>query len=167
VPYPGHLAPGPTRAVRLHQRLSSDDLLRILYILILCRPLPPLPSPFSPYSVPRMATRRLSSACIATSSRAGLAPALRPRQARLVRAAAMPTARYLHSTPTRYEHAANSSAKRDAAPPIVRGASKLFKSADEAVADLKSGSTILSAGFGVCGTAGKKRIAIAYVLDLW
>ncbi|PSS23478.1 hypothetical protein M430DRAFT_97873 [Amorphotheca resinae ATCC 22711] len=65
----------------------------------------------------------------------------------------MPTARYLHSTPTRYEYAANSSAKRDAAPPIVRGASKIFKSADEAVADLKSGSTILSAGFGVCGTA--------------
>jgi 3-oxoacid CoA-transferase len=31
---------------------------------------------------------------------------------------------------------------------------KLFKSADEAVADLSSGSVILSAGFGLCGTAG-------------
>lgn len=35
----------------------------------------------------------------------------------------------------------------------MRGTSKVFKSADEAVADIKSGSTILSAGFGLCGTA--------------
>lgn len=35
-----------------------------------------------------------------------------------------------------------------------RGGSKLFKSADEAVADIKSGSTILSSGFGLCGVAG-------------
>lgn len=34
------------------------------------------------------------------------------------------------------------------------GVSKLYKSADEAVADIKSGSTILSAGFGLCGVAG-------------
>ncbi|KAH6664039.1 succinyl-CoA:3-ketoacid-coenzyme A transferase 1 [Halenospora varia] len=34
-----------------------------------------------------------------------------------------------------------------------RRASKLYKNADEAVADLKSGSMILSAGFGLCGTA--------------
>ncbi|CAD6447588.1 42a601d5-691b-44df-b84f-f954fb854aae [Sclerotinia trifoliorum] len=39
------------------------------------------------------------------------------------------------------------------APKIVRGASKVFKSADEAVADIQSGSIILSAGFGLCGTA--------------
>jgi len=39
------------------------------------------------------------------------------------------------------------------APTIDRGASKLFKSADEAVADIPSGSTILSSGFGLCGTA--------------
>lgn len=38
-------------------------------------------------------------------------------------------------------------------PTINRSASKLFKSADEAVADLQSGSTILSAGFGLCGVA--------------
>jgi hypothetical protein len=37
----------------------------------------------------------------------------------------------------------------------ARGQSKIYKNADEAVADLKSGSTILSAGFGLCGTAGK------------
>jgi 3-oxoacid CoA-transferase len=39
------------------------------------------------------------------------------------------------------------------APTIDRSASKLFESADEAVADLQSGSTILSAGFGLCGVA--------------
>ena len=50
---------------------------------------------------------------------------------------------------------ANTKAKRDPAPKIVRGASKVYKDADAAVADLKSGSTILSAGFGLCGTAGE------------
>jgi len=34
-----------------------------------------------------------------------------------------------------------------------RGGSKVYDSVDEAVADVKSGSTILSAGFGLCGTA--------------
>ncbi|KAM7221970.1 mitochondrial succinyl-CoA:3-ketoacid coenzyme A transferase 1 [Rhypophila decipiens] len=34
-----------------------------------------------------------------------------------------------------------------------RGGSKLFASADEAVADIKSGSVILSSGFGLCGVA--------------
>lgn len=43
-------------------------------------------------------------------------------------------------------------------PTVSRGATKLFKSADDAVADLKSGSTILSSGFGLCGTAGKNKI---------
>ena len=37
---------------------------------------------------------------------------------------------------------------------VVRRDSKVYKDADEAVADLVSGSTILSSGFGVCGTAG-------------
>jgi 3-oxoacid CoA-transferase len=41
------------------------------------------------------------------------------------------------------------------APKVSRGGSKLYKDADEAVADIQSGSTILSAGFGLCGTAGK------------
>lgn len=40
------------------------------------------------------------------------------------------------------------------APKIERGAPKLFKDADAAVADIKSGSTILSSGFGLCGVAG-------------
>lgn len=40
-------------------------------------------------------------------------------------------------------------------PPIpgAGGSSKLFKNADDAVADIKSGSVVLSAGFGLCGTA--------------
>ncbi|KAK7958067.1 Succinyl-CoA:3-ketoacid coenzyme A transferase 1 [Apiospora saccharicola] len=34
-----------------------------------------------------------------------------------------------------------------------RGGSKVFKSADEAIADIQDGSVILSAGFGLCGVA--------------
>ncbi|KAK8867655.1 succinyl-CoA:3-ketoacid-coenzyme A transferase [Apiospora arundinis] len=34
-----------------------------------------------------------------------------------------------------------------------RGGSKVFKSADDAIADIQDGSTILSAGFGLCGVA--------------
>ncbi|KAK3676993.1 hypothetical protein LTR78_003198 [Recurvomyces mirabilis] len=39
------------------------------------------------------------------------------------------------------------------APSKTRGQQKVFDSVDEAVADIKSGSTLLSAGFGLCGTA--------------
>ncbi|OBT54954.1 hypothetical protein VE04_03470 [Pseudogymnoascus sp. 24MN13] len=46
-----------------------------------------------------------------------------------------------------FQHAAN------LAPKIERAGSKLFKDADEAVADLKSGTTLLSSGFGLCGVA--------------
>jgi 3-oxoacid CoA-transferase len=42
------------------------------------------------------------------------------------------------------------------APKIERAGSKLFKDADEAVADLKSGTTLLSSGFGLCGVAGRE-----------
>ncbi|RYO76160.1 hypothetical protein DL766_003867 [Monosporascus sp. MC13-8B] len=38
-------------------------------------------------------------------------------------------------------------------PKPKRGGSKVFKSADEAVADIEDGSVILSAGFGLCGVA--------------
>lgn len=41
----------------------------------------------------------------------------------------------------------------DSAPVIDRSKSKVLKSAEEAVADIQSGSTILSAGFGLCGVA--------------
>jgi 3-oxoacid CoA-transferase len=39
------------------------------------------------------------------------------------------------------------------APTIDRSKSKLFTDADEAVADVQPGSTVLSAGFGLCGVA--------------
>ena len=39
------------------------------------------------------------------------------------------------------------------APSKVRGQRKVYDSVDEAVADIQSGSTVLSAGFGLCGTA--------------
>ncbi|KAG8162391.1 hypothetical protein KVR01_008156 [Diaporthe batatas] len=39
------------------------------------------------------------------------------------------------------------------APAPTRGGSKLFEDADAAVADVRSGSTILSSGFGLCGVA--------------
>ncbi|KXT11445.1 hypothetical protein AC579_3298 [Pseudocercospora musae] len=52
------------------------------------------------------------------------------------------------------------------APTKVRGQSKLFNSADEAVADIESGSTLLSAGFGLCGTAETIIAALARRKDL-
>ncbi|KAF2215341.1 hypothetical protein CERZMDRAFT_105104 [Cercospora zeae-maydis SCOH1-5] len=52
------------------------------------------------------------------------------------------------------------------APAKVRGRSKLYASADEAVADVQSGSTILSAGFGLCGTAETIIAALARRKDL-
>lgn len=39
------------------------------------------------------------------------------------------------------------------APVIDRSKSKRFEDADEAVADIQPGSTVLSAGFGLCGVA--------------
>ncbi|KAI1490130.1 succinyl-CoA:3-ketoacid-coenzyme A transferase-like protein [Biscogniauxia mediterranea] len=45
------------------------------------------------------------------------------------------------------------SSNRPPAPSSTRGGSKLFKSADDAIADVKDGDVILSAGFGLCGVA--------------
>ncbi|KIW32025.1 uncharacterized protein PV07_03604 [Cladophialophora immunda] len=62
--------------------------------------------------------------------------------------------RYFTSSRTRWREAASSpSADNDEQPVIDRTRSKLFKDADEAVADIRSGSMIFSAGFGLCGTA--------------
>ncbi|PNS16606.1 Succinyl-CoA:3-ketoacid coenzyme A transferase 1, mitochondrial [Sphaceloma murrayae] len=47
------------------------------------------------------------------------------------------------------------------APIVDRSRSKVYKNADEAVADIKSGSTLLSAGFGLCGTPDTIIAAIA------
>lgn len=46
----------------------------------------------------------------------------------------------------------------DTRPKIDRSRPKVWKNADEAVADIQSGSTILSAGFGLCGTPGRLNI---------
>ncbi|KIW85693.1 hypothetical protein Z517_01085 [Fonsecaea pedrosoi CBS 271.37] len=63
--------------------------------------------------------------------------------------------RHFTSSRTRNLQAASSSqsVSSDDQPVIDRTRSKLFKDADEAVADIKSGSVIFSAGFGLCGTA--------------
>jgi hypothetical protein len=106
-----------------------------------------------------MATRRQATLCIATSSRNGfLAHFARNQPFR----AGFPIRLYLQTTTIRLEQQANTKAKRDPAPKVVRGASKLFKDADAAVADLKSGSIILSAGFGLAGTAGKNTAILVY-----
>jgi hypothetical protein len=101
-----------------------------------------------------MASRRISAACIAQTGRCGLLPLL-PRHPSLRITEVSRATRYLSTTPIRYKQEANIKLKRDPAPLVIRGASKLFKDADSAVADLKSGSTILSSGFGLCGTAGR------------
>lgn len=43
----------------------------------------------------------------------------------------------------------------DQAPTQIIGQGKVYKNAEDAVADIKSGSTILSSGFGLCGVAGE------------
>ncbi|KAF2145857.1 uncharacterized protein K452DRAFT_284228 [Aplosporella prunicola CBS 121167] len=48
---------------------------------------------------------------------------------------------------------ARPNAQAPTAPVVKRGESKLYKDADAAVADIQSGSTLLSAGFGLCGIA--------------
>lgn len=63
------------------------------------------------------------------------------------------SARYQRYPAQRYSTAPAPAPTR-LAPKIERGASKLFKNADDAVADIQSGSTILSSGFGLCGVAG-------------
>lgn len=100
-----------------------------------------------------MATRRISVACIAhTRHNAFPRQLLRPHSMTRV---GIPVQRFLSTTPIQYRQEANTKAKRAPAPVVVRGASKLYKDADSAVADLISGSTVLSAGFGLCGTAGE------------
>ncbi|KAJ5118493.1 3-oxoacid CoA-transferase subunit B [Penicillium atrosanguineum] len=50
-------------------------------------------------------------------------------------------------------HAYSTAPAQNLAPKTERGGSKLYRDADEAVKDVKSGSTILSSGFGLCGVA--------------
>ncbi|KAH8762815.1 hypothetical protein BGZ57DRAFT_572257 [Hyaloscypha finlandica] len=98
-----------------------------------------------------MATRRITSACLTQSTCRANAFLSTPRIH--FRPNSLPQARHFQTTSIRLEQQANTSAKRDPAPKIIRGQSKVFKDADAAVKDLKSGAVILSAGFGLCGTA--------------
>ncbi|CDM34916.1 hypothetical protein DTO013E5_3183 [Penicillium roqueforti] len=75
--------------------------------------------------------------------------ACRPRLFIGVRASVRPLQPFSTST-TRYSLTTPSATL---APKIDRSRSKLYKDADAAVADIKSGSTILSSGFGLCGVA--------------
>lgn len=99
----------------------------------------------------RMASSRASLACLSISGRFAISSASR---CAVRRAGPVIRPRYISSTAVRLDQKANVGAKRDPAPKKVRGGSKVFKNADEAVKDIKSGATILSAGFGLCGTAG-------------
>ncbi|KAJ5834233.1 hypothetical protein N7447_000259 [Penicillium robsamsonii] len=92
-----------------------------------------------------MAALRVST----TLSRKALT-ACRPRVFLGVRASVRPSQPFSTSTSTRYSITAP---LQSFAPKIERGGSKVFKDADAAVADIKSGSTVLSSGFGLCGVA--------------
>lgn len=63
------------------------------------------------------------------------------------------SSRRLFSSSTARRSADPSPSPDSKAPGPIRGGSKLFPDADAAVADVKSGSTILSSGFGLCGVA--------------
>lgn len=77
--------------------------------------------------------------------------ACRPRLFLGVRASVRPSQPFSTSASTRYSITAP---LRFLAPKVERSGSKRYKDADAAVADIKSGSTILSSGFGLCGVAG-------------
>ena len=82
----------------------------------------------------------------------GRAPATRSRfSGAHVRVPRTTTRFYITTTESAPKHA-----QATLAPKAARGTSKIFSNVDEAVADIKSGSIILSAGFGLCGSAGEK-----------
>ncbi|GAB1217062.1 hypothetical protein ATERTT37_006285 [Aspergillus terreus] len=95
-----------------------------------------------------MATARISA--LALSRRAVTVARPRVQLATHHKITARPL---LTSYPRRIARYSTAAADQPRAPKIDRAASKLYKNADEAVADLKSGSTILSSGFGLCGVA--------------
>lgn len=94
-----------------------------------------------------MAALRVTSASL---SRKALT-SCRPRLYLGVRCSAL---RPQHPTIRPATYYSTTAPKLSLAPKIERGGSKVFKDADAAVADIKSGSTILSSGFGLCGVAG-------------
>lgn len=94
-----------------------------------------------------------ASVCISCSSAA--APSASAPQYKYVRRIAPLTQR-----PRWY------SIDRRPAPARARGGSKVFGSADEAIADVKDGDVILSAGFGLCGVAGMNLYSFFFYLPV-
>lgn len=95
----------------------------------------------------RQASRRLSSLPRASAARVAVARA--HVQVRTYAVPATPAGfSKLDSVPGKVENVGT--------PPVIKDytqGGKLYPSADVAVKDIKSGSTVLSAGFGLCGTA--------------
>ncbi|PTU22342.1 hypothetical protein P175DRAFT_0490812 [Aspergillus ochraceoroseus IBT 24754] len=96
-----------------------------------------------------MATLRLSVSALSRKATSIARPQLYRAYQRTCLPPVASIARARYSTPS----PRTGESTRARAPAIDRSASKLFKNADEAVADLQSGSTILSSGFGLCGVA--------------
>lgn len=102
----------------------------------------------SPFSSPTTATT--------TTAFLRRKPVSRPSRARPWISSRQQHVRCFTSSRSEWREALSQQQPSEEGQPLIdRTRSKLFKDADEAVADLKSGSTILSAGFGLCGTAGK------------
>ena len=80
------------------------------------------------------------------------------------------TPRHLHLAAARPFHTSFAAFAAHTSPPAPaherQRSDKVWASADEAVADLTSGSLVLSAGFGLCGTAETLITAIAKRADL-
>ncbi|KAJ5736420.1 3-oxoacid CoA-transferase subunit B [Penicillium malachiteum] len=94
-----------------------------------------------------MAALRVTSASLSRKA----ITSCRPRLYLGLRTSVRPLLPITRSTPHTYY--STTAPRLSLAPKIERGGSKVFKNADEAVADLKSGSTVLSSGFGLCGVA--------------
>ncbi|KAL1641471.1 hypothetical protein SLS58_005976 [Diplodia intermedia] len=103
----------------------------------------------------RLAARRLPAL-----QRAGFCTALSAPRSLAATAPLPTTIRHTHNSLLQQQRrsfqkdaTSTTTAAATKAPPKNRSASKLYHSADAAVADIQSGSTLLSAGFGVCGIA--------------
>ncbi|KAJ5722719.1 3-oxoacid CoA-transferase subunit B [Penicillium malachiteum] len=94
-----------------------------------------------------MAALRVTSASLSRKA----ITSCRPRVYLGLRTSVRPLLPITRSTPHTYY--STTAPRFSLAPKIERSGSKVFKNADEAVADLKSGSTVLSSGFGLCGVA--------------
>jgi len=105
-----------------------------------------------------MASLRVTSTAL---SRRALT-ACKPRLYVGLRGAVSVSSRPISRLPSLTSKYSTEAARPSLAPKVERGGSKLFADADAAVADLKSGSTILSSGFGLCGVAGQSAF-VAYI----